>query len=211
MKETVQTRGNFDDVKEKIIQKFIEPEFRESMNNFLNIDTLANRLSHINTITTDYKATSGQWIQARFIVKRRDDKGRVIAVLYVARDISEEKLIKYEAEHDALTGVLNRGGFEQILNSSIKEKRNFALIVIDVDNFKDVNDNFGHMIGDIILKKVSKLLLEEFRSLDYICRIGGDEFAVIMMDITNNFGNMIIKKLMKLMIYFLYMMKIFRL
>lgn len=195
MKETVQTRGYFDDVKEKIIQKFIEPEFRESMNNFLNIDTLANRLSHVNTITTDYKATSGQWIQARFIVKRRDDKGRVIAVLYVARDISEEKLIKYEAEHDALTGVLNRGGFEQILNSSIKEKRNFALIVIDVDNFKDVNDNFGHMIGDIILKKVSKLLLEEFRSLDYICRIGGDEFAVIMMDITNNFGNKIVKKI----------------
>lgn len=195
MNKLVPQEGNFDDVKEIIINNFIETEFRESLYEFLNIDTLANRLKNVNTVTTDYKAPNGSWIQARFIVKRRDNEGNAIEGLYVARDISEEKLMKYEAEHDALTGVLNRGGFDQILNSKIKEKRDFALILIDIDEFKDVNDNYGHAVGDIVLKKISKMLGEQFRSLDYICRIGGDEFAVIMMDVRKDFGNKIINKI----------------
>lgn len=195
MGKLVPQKGNFDDVKDVIINNFIEPEFRESLYEFLNIDTLANRLKNVNTVTTDYKAPNGSWIQARFIVKRRDDEGNAIEGLYVARDISEEKLMKYEAEHDALTGVLNRGGFDQILNSNIKEKRDFALILIDIDEFKDVNDNYGHAVGDIVLKKISKVLGEQFRSLDYICRIGGDEFAVIMMDVRKDFGTKIINKI----------------
>ena len=150
MNKLVPQEGNFDDVKEIIINNFIETEFRESLYEFLNIDTLANRLKNVNTVTTDYKAPNGSWIQARFIVKRRDNEGNAIEGLYVARDISEEKLMKYEAEHDALTGVLNRGGFDQILNSNIKEKRDFALILIDIDEFKDVNDNYGHAVGDIV-------------------------------------------------------------
>lgn len=195
MGKLVPQKGNFDDVKDMIINNFIEPEFRESLYEFLNIDTLANRLKNVNTVTTDYKAPNGSWIQACFIVKRRDDDGNAIEGLYVARDISEEKLMKYEAEHDALTGVLNRGGFDQILNSSIKEKRDFALILIDIDEFKDVNDNYGHAVGDIVLKKISKMLGEQFRSLDYICRIGGDEFAVIMMGVRKDFGTKIINKI----------------
>ncbi len=195
MNKLVPQEGNFDDVKDIIINNFIGTEFRESLYEFLNIDTLANRLKNVNTVTTDYKAPNGSWIQARFIVKRRDNEGNAIEGLYVARDISEEKLMKYEAEHDALTGVLNRGGFDQILNSNIKEKRDFALILIDIDEFKDVNDNYGHAVGDIVLKKISKMLGEQFRSLDYICRIGGDEFAVIMMDVRKDFGNKIINKI----------------
>ncbi len=195
MEKLVPQKGNFDDVKDIIINNFIEPEFKESLYEFLNIDTLANRLKNVNTVTTDYKAPNGSWIQARFIVKRRDNDGNAIEGLYVARDISEEKLMKYEAEHDALTGVLNRGGFDQILNSNIKEKRNFALVLIDIDEFKDVNDNYGHDVGDDVLKKISKMLGEQFRSIDYICRIGGDEFAVIMMDVKKDFETKIINKI----------------
>lgn len=195
MGKLVPQKGNFDDVKDIIINNFIEPEFRESLYEFLNIDTLANRLKNVNTVTTDYKAPNGSWIQARFIVKRRDNDGNAIEGLYVARDISEEKLMKYEAEHDALTGVLNRGGFDQILNSNIKEKRDFALVLIDIDEFKDVNDNYGHDVGDDVLKKISKMLGEQFRSIDYICRIGGDEFAVIMMDVKKDFETKIINKI----------------
>ncbi len=99
-----------------------------------------------------------------------------------------EKLMKHQAEHDPLTNVLNRGAFDQILKIMEKDQRDFALILIDVDNFKSVNDTYGHAVGDIILKKVSKLLVDGFRSIDHVCRIGGDEFAVIMMDVTNNLG-----------------------
>ena len=99
-----------------------------------------------------------------------------------------EKLMKHQAEHDPMTGVLNRGAFDQILKLMEKDKRDFALILVDVDNFKSVNDTYGHAVGDVILKRVSKLLSEGFRVIDHVCRIGGDEFAVVMMDVTGNLG-----------------------
>lgn len=94
-----------------------------------------------------------------------------------------QKLIRHEAEHDALTDALNRGSFEKILNIYEGGEKPFAMIICDVDIFKQVNDTYGHAIGDQILKKVANLLTTTFRSIDYICRIGGDEFAVIMVDV----------------------------
>ena len=97
-----------------------------------------------------------------------------------------QRLIKHQAEHDPLTDLLNRGSYNQIINLYEKDQRDFALILIDVDIFKSVNDNNGHAVGDEILKKVARLLLETFRDIDYICRIGGDEFAVIMVEMTSD-------------------------
>ena len=182
------SKGKFDDVKDMIIEKFMEPEFREPLQEFLDLNTLADRLENVNTVATDYKAPTGRWMQARFIVKSRDENGRTVEILYVARDVTDEKLMKDRAERDSMTGVLNRGSFDRILQSMEKNKRNSALILVDIDKFKSVNDNYGHDAGDAILKRVSKLLGEEFRSIDYICRIGGDEFAVVMMDVTSDLG-----------------------
>lgn len=94
-----------------------------------------------------------------------------------------QKLIRHEAEHDALTDALNRGSFEKILNIYEGGEKPFAMIICDVDIFKQVNDTYGHAVGDQILKKVANLLTTTFRGIDYICRIGGDEFAVIMVDV----------------------------
>lgn len=198
MAQVVPTKGNFDDIKTIIIQTFIKPEFRDTMLKFLDIDTLSQRLDNVNTVTTDYKAPTGQWIQARFIVKRRDSSGKAVEALYVARDITEERSMKDQAEHDALTGILNRGSFDQILKSLESDKKNFALILMDVDNFKTVNDTYGHAIGDVVLKKVSKFLAEGFRSIDYVCRIGGDEFAVLMTNVTLDNEELIKDKINKI-------------
>ena len=73
-----------------------------------------------------------------------------------------------------MTGLLNRGTFDSILNLYVKDENNFALILIDVDTFKSINDTYGHAVGDVILKKVADLLTVTFRSIDHICRIGGD-------------------------------------
>lgn len=97
-----------------------------------------------------------------------------------------QKLIRHEAEHDALTDALNRGSFEKILSIYEKGQSDFAMIICDVDSFKTVNDTYGHAVGDEILKKVATLLQKTFRSIDYVCRIGGDEFAVIMVDMTTD-------------------------
>lgn len=97
-----------------------------------------------------------------------------------------ELIIKHQAEHDPLTGLLNRGSYDRILDLYQKDQNNFALILIDVDIFKSVNDTYGHAVGDQILKKVAGLLTSAFRTIDYICRIGGDEFAIIMVDMTSD-------------------------
>lgn len=97
-----------------------------------------------------------------------------------------QKLVRHQAEHDALTDLLNRGAYEKILNIYEKGDTPFALILVDVDTFKSVNDTYGHAIGDIILKKVAKLLKTAFRSIDYVCRIGGDEFSIIMVEMTSD-------------------------
>ena len=60
------------------------------------------------------------------------------------------------------------------------------MILIDVDTFKSVNDTYGHAMGDTILQKVATLLKRTFRSIDYVCRIGGDEFAIIMVEMTSD-------------------------
>ena len=97
-----------------------------------------------------------------------------------------QKLIRHQAEHDALTGLLNRGSYEKLLNVYETGERPFALILVDVDTFKSVNDTYGHAVGDAILKRVSDLLTKAFRSIDYVCRIGGDEFSVIMVEMTTD-------------------------
>lgn len=97
-----------------------------------------------------------------------------------------QKLIRHQAEHDALTDILNRGSFEKILNIYEEGDTPFALILVDVDVFKSVNDTYGHAVGDIILKNVANYLKTAFRSIDYVCRIGGDEFAIIMVEMTSD-------------------------
>ena len=106
-----------------------------------------------------------------------------------------QKLIRHQAEHDALTGLLNRGSYEKLLRVHEADDRPFALILIDVDTFKSVNDTYGHAVGDAILKRVSDILTKAFRSIDYVCRIGGDEFAVIMVEMTSNLQYTILDKI----------------
>lgn len=112
------------------------------------------------------------------------------------RNNAASKLVfQHEAEHDALTGLFNRGAFEkmkQYLKGSLEP---LAILLIDVDLFKHVNDNYGHEVGDAALKKVAGMLTEKFRSSDLIFRIGGDEFCIIMQKITPTDKNVIREKL----------------
>lgn len=105
------------------------------------------------------------------------------------------KLMKRQAEHDPMTKLLNRGSFDRILSLYEKDNSHFALILIDVDTFKSVNDTYGHAVGDATLKKVADLLRITFRTVDYVCRIGGDEFAVIMVNMTSDLSYTITDKI----------------
>jgi len=119
---------------------------------------------------------------------------RVSHIVGSATDITERKILELElkkyANYDKLTGLPNRRLFferlEQIVVESEKDKRRFALLFIDLDGFKDINDNYGHEVGDDVLITVGKRLLQCVNKTDTVARMGGDEFTVILRDIKDD-------------------------
>lgn len=111
---------------------------------------------------------------------------------------ANEEMLRYRAEHDPLTGIINRGAFENLKKLMQVKEIPLAFLIVDVDKFKLVNDNYGHEVGDLVLKKVAKLLQEGFRATDYPARIGGDEFAAILTNVTEDMQPVIEKKIEKI-------------
>ncbi len=117
----------------------------------------------------------------------------LVAAYNEAREVSinnAEKLT-YIAEHDKLTGVLNRMGYESVYRDLHLEKTIF--ILVDLDDFKAINDNHGHHVGDRMLKKISGILTKHFPN-DFVCRIGGDEFAILIFDYKDDIREQLEKK-----------------
>jgi diguanylate cyclase (GGDEF)-like protein/PAS domain S-box-containing protein len=133
----------------------------------------------------DFTATRlGRWVEARY-VPARDCSGKVAGFTILARDITEQKRnATYAASHDALTGLLGRQEFEQALESSVRRARDtarsHALVFLDLDQFKVVNDTCGHAAGDQLLRDVGALLAAQVRDADSLARLGGDEFSVLL-------------------------------
>ena len=98
--------------------------------------------------------------------------------LYAVYKNSIERL-NFKASHDELTGAYNRAGFDLLLTSL--DLNSTYMVIFDVDDFKGINDTYGHDTGDKALQKLVQVLKSSFRSDDYVCRIGGDEFAVFMV------------------------------
>jgi diguanylate cyclase (GGDEF)-like protein/PAS domain S-box-containing protein len=92
----------------------------------------------------------------------------------------EKKILEEEVELDTLTGVMRKKYFDRKLERLFMENCAFALVVIDIDNFKDVNDRFGHPVGDSVLQEFVKLIKENIRSEDLIARWGGEEFLLVI-------------------------------
>ncbi|WP_259365366.1 EAL domain-containing protein [Colwellia sp. BRX10-3] len=108
------------------------------------------------------------------------------------RKIAEEKL-QHAASHDILTGLPNRAVFINLLNHAIacnkrRPEFKFAVLFLDLDRFKVVNDSFGHHAGDSLLKEISTALIDVVRDKDTVARLGGDEFVILVEDIESNEG-----------------------
>ena len=99
--------------------------------------------------------------------------------------MAESEKLRYQTEIDRMTGLLNKVTTEEVASSILRNAPNqeHALLVIDIDNFKKINDSEGHQAGDAAIAALSKLLLRCFRQTDVVGRIGGDEFVVLMVNV----------------------------
>ena len=124
------------------------------------------------------------------ITAMRDDDGRVHGFLKVAYDITERKrteaVIRHMAHHDALTGLPNRALLLDRIEVAIEQARprggRLALLMLDLDHFKRINDSLGHLVGDRLLLGVSQRLRRCVRRSDTVARLGGDEFVILLAD-----------------------------
>lgn len=131
---------------------------------------------------------SPQWLALNTV---RDEQGIPSHIIALFVDITErmeqEEKIRHLAHHDALTGLPNRLLFDERLRMSLEQaarhNQRVALLYIDLDRFKNINDSLGHHVGDGLLQSVAQRLSEAIRGGDTVCRQGGDEFVVILNDV----------------------------
>jgi len=180
---------------------FHERDIRQGSNSFLEIH--ADDRERIKELFLRTVATGvGECSEFRFVLKDgsirfmesdgraiRDAGGKVVKVVVVSRDITEQKRLEAElremAATDMLTGLPNRRHFlgqleQEKARVSRSEEKSAAVLMIDIDNFKMVNDTFGHATGDHVLRHLATLMREELRKIDTLGRLGGEEFAVIL-------------------------------
>lgn len=164
-------------------------DYLEELGEFQQLDTLRERIGSATAISMDFQTKHIGWCRGLFIPVKRDESGLATHVLWVARDINEDMLRLEQSRkyldlynHDALTGLYNRYGFNECIEETIQGKPSggLALLMLDIDHFKKVNDTYGHQNGDIVLRNVAERLRQYVAMDGVISRWGGEEFMVLL-------------------------------
>ncbi len=151
-------------------------------------DTIKNRKKWIGEFINKHKNGSIFYEKASIspIIIDGETTGYISLKLDITEYINQKKHIEFLAYHDSLTTLANRAKFEEYFHKNIENKnKKTALVYLDLDNFKTINDTLGHNIGDELLKIFSKKIEEAASKDDFIARLGGDEF-VVLVDITHD-------------------------
>ncbi|WP_111658153.1 diguanylate cyclase domain-containing protein [Isoalcanivorax indicus] len=122
-----------------------------------------------------------------------DRYGHVTGAVIVFRDVNQSRTVTRKmawlGSHDSLTGLANRilleERFKQVISLAHRHARQAAMLFVDMDNFKQINDVFGHRVGDLVLQAVAGNLLHAVRDTDTVCRLGGDEFVILLADVAS--------------------------
>jgi len=145
-----------------------------------------------HTILSEFRvkglAGGWNWVMARGTVAERDANGRALRMIGTLSDINARRLseerVRFMALHDPLTELANRAHFEERFHFALAHARRYheavGLILLDLDRFKPINDQFGHAVGDQLLQTVARRIRNCVRETDTVGRIGGDEFVVLL-------------------------------
>ncbi|TFW13467.1 diguanylate cyclase [Duganella callida] len=153
---------------------------------------------HARRNDTDNNLCAENWCDMPRVGRRRylaadaspifDSDGKLVAVVETLRDVTDEKkaqvALEQLATRDGLTGLANRRCFDDTLNAewqrALRHQQPLSLLMVDVDNFKQYNDAYGHLGGDECLQRIAMAVSSEMRANDLVARYGGEEFAVIL-------------------------------
>jgi diguanylate cyclase (GGDEF)-like protein/PAS domain S-box-containing protein len=148
-----------------------------------------NRETHV--VLRNFRKDGTAFWNALYIAPVPDEQGKITHFIGIQNDISEQKhfeaQLAYNASHDVLTGLPNRSLLEDRLiqgcQISLRYQRSLAVMFIDLDGFKPINDSMGHSAGDQILVEVARRMNQQVRPGDTVARLGGDEFIIILPDL----------------------------
>ena len=170
------------------ILSFYPPDSREALEaaRARAIDERSGFVLDLRIVTANGRE---RWLRINAVVECEDE--RPVRIFGMKQDITEERLLfertRYLAEYDVMTGLANRSLFQSrlaALDEAAAEAAGGALILVDLDGFKQVNDTFGHPAGDACLKEAAERLRQACPDADLVARIGGDEFAVLVRRLT---------------------------
>ena len=170
-----------DEVEGKAILEYLHPEDKESaLQEFQR-----GRKSH-GKVVARFLHKEGYYVYLSAQIKHLyDDRGKATGAVISCQDMTEGKRMENRLRNlrfkDVLTGLHNRGYFEEKVSNYLKgDHYPLSIVVGDIDNLKKINDNFGHLRGDRVLGSVGKVLKNNCRKEDLVCRIGGDEFVMLL-------------------------------
>lgn len=184
---------NFDEVLTYYTNDLVYPEDVEDYCRFFDFGEMGELTEENRIRKMQFRRNidgAMQWVELTAHIFNEQCSDNRYALVYL-KNIDAEKKQKLQQEEaasrDPLTGVYNRLAFEAEVKRHMEEQmgNNSTLIMLDLDNFKMINDRFGHMEGDIVLKQLAEVLSGVFRKYDIIGRLGGDEFLVFLKDLTD--------------------------
>ncbi|WP_394125903.1 diguanylate cyclase [Vibrio hepatarius] len=179
------------ELSEIALEQLVTPEFRMYCQRYrdevfskLKGDAASYKPQRVKALTKSNKEID---LEITLATGQVGEEKRTVCVL---RDMTYHNALKHKAEKDHLTNLLNRWMLDELLQKEIdrcqRSSQPLSLLLVDIDNFKSVNDNLGHDIGDITLRDTARFLQESTRSYDYIGRWGGDEFILVCPDLSEN-------------------------
>lgn len=174
-----------EDVRQAGMLDFIAVEHRDAYADF-HKQVIEGQSGVLEFLITGRKG-GVRWLESH-ATPLRDKNGRVISFLGIARDITEHKEFRQALEHQAhfdyLTGIYNRGFFMQRAESELARTARYgnslSIFMMDIDCFKQINDTYGHKVGDIVLRQLAVICKQVLREVDIFGRYGGEEFAILL-------------------------------
>ena len=172
----------------EVCDKYVDEIFKGTINAFMDLSTIAERLQNTDSVTVEYINIQNIWCRARFLSAARNAEGKVVQVLLLVESIDEEKKerdrLKSLSEKDPMTGVRSKFAYlqkEKELNQDIESGivEEFAVAVCDVNGLKKINDTYGHKAGDDYIQEACRMVCKIFQH-STVYRVGGDEFTVIL-------------------------------